>query len=46
MCIRDSANAIYFLQQERELEEGTPIIVVSEIHREGAAVDVILVEHS
>ena len=40
------ANAIHFLQQERELEEGTPIIVVSEIHREGAAVDVILVEHS
>ena len=40
------ANAVTFLQQERELEEGTPIIVVSEIHREGTSVDAILVEHA
>ncbi|MDA7518306.1 pyruvate kinase [bacterium] len=40
------ANAVSFLQQERELEEGTPIIVVSEIHREGTSVDAILVEHA
>ncbi|MDB4652746.1 pyruvate kinase [Akkermansiaceae bacterium] len=40
------ANAITFLQQERELEEGTPIIVVSEIHGEGTSVDAILVEHA
>lgn len=40
------AAAVDFLREKYRLEEGTPIIVVSEIHREGHSVDCILVEHS
>ena len=38
--------AIDFLRDKYRLEKDTPIIVVSEIHREGHSVDCILVEHS
>lgn len=38
--------AIDFLRHKYRLEKDTPIIVVSEIHREGHSVDCILVEHS
>jgi pyruvate kinase len=40
------AAAIDFLRHKYEVEKNTPIIVVSEIHREGHSVDCILVEHS
>jgi len=40
------AAAVEFLRHRYDLEEATPIIVVSEIHREGHSVDCILVEHS
>jgi hypothetical protein len=39
-------SAIDLLRHKYDLDQGTPIIVVSEIHREGHAVDCILVEHS
>ncbi|MGD1978761.1 MAG: pyruvate kinase [Akkermansiaceae bacterium] len=40
------AAAVDFLRHRYELEVGTAIIVVSEIHREGHALDCILVEHA
>lgn len=40
------AAAVKFLGEQRKLESGTPIIVVSEIHREGTSVDCILLEHA
>lgn len=40
------AAAVDLLRRRYELDEGTPIIAVSEIHREGHSVDCILVEHA
>ena len=40
------ASAVDLLREKRDLEKGTPIIVVSEIHREGTSVDCIIVEHA
>ncbi|MFT6864980.1 MAG: pyruvate kinase [Akkermansiaceae bacterium] len=40
------ASAVDLLREKRNLEKGTPIVVVSEIHREGTSVDCIMVEHA
>lgn len=40
------ATAVAVLREKRKLGKGTPIIVVSEIHREGTSVDCIIVEHA